>query len=660
MTRKMVLSSGGFLLLILFVSALAYGRWALTLGYFWDDFPIRWILHEYGLPGLQRYYSIDRPFMAWIYGITTTFIDFTPLSSQIFALVWRAISAAALWGLLRQVWPKRADLAGWSALLFTVYPGFSQHYISFVYGHYYLLVAAFFGSLSLTILAVRNPRRFWLYTAGALVLSAINLFCWEYYFLLDVLRPLLVWWVLGEQHLSRKVRLRRILTIWLPYLAVFLAAVYWRTSVLGYQTYQPVFFSELRTAPWDTLLHLLQRVFTDIWRTTGLAWWKSVQTLIENGIGNGSYLGVVGLGAAATAIYFYFQPAPNRSQDFWAIFVTSLAALFLAGGPFWLISIDISLNFSNDRFVLPFLLGGSLITATLASLLPRGFHLPVLVVLVGLSAAQQYHNGYAYRSDWEQARRLFWELSMRVPGLEPHTTLLMNDDAFTYYTDISLSAPLNWLYRPEPAGKMDFMLLYPSIRLGGKIPDLTPGRTIEVDYRSDYFIGSTSQVVVVVYRPPGCFRIVDPEVEVENNAVPEILRKALPLSDERWILPEPTGRIPEDIIGRPPADTWCEVYERADLARQLQDWPAVIQGWERAQASDLEPADPIELLPFVEAYAHAGDWKSALVLSHQAAQPGSQYPSMLCRLWARIERETVVEPEQEEAIRQVRAEFNCE
>ena len=36
--------------------------------------------------------------------MTTALFDFTPLSSHLFALVWRAISGLALWGLLRLVW----------------------------------------------------------------------------------------------------------------------------------------------------------------------------------------------------------------------------------------------------------------------------------------------------------------------------------------------------------------------------------------------------------------------------------------------------------------------------------------------------------------------------------------------------------------------------
>ncbi len=659
MKSPLKLSPSWFPLLILALCAVTFGRWALTLGYFWDDFPIRWIIREYGMAGLRQYYSIDRPFMAWIYQVTTTFINFTPLASQWFAVVWRAVSGATLWWLLRLVWPKRRDLAGWVALLFAFYPGFGQQYVSFVYGHYYLLVAAYFASLGLTVLAVRNPQRFWLYTVGAMLLSAVNLFCWEYYFLLDVLRPLLAWWVLGEQGLTWKKRLGWAVRAWLPCLLVFLGAVYWRSTVLGYQTYQPVFFNGLRLDPMGTLLHLGQRIAHDLWETVGLAWWKAIET-VTAAPGNVWYGVVVLVVAVLAGSFFALQPKQERGRNSASLLLTSLAALVLAGGPFWLINMDINLYFSNDRFVLPFMLGGSLLAAALLSLLPRRVHVPLLAVLVGLSAGVQYQNGYAYRSDWEQARRLLWQLSWRAPGLAPGTTLLMNDDTFTYYTDISLSAALNWVYQPEPANRMEYMLLYPSIRVGGKIPSLEPGQTIAVDYRSDSFTGSTSRVVVMTYQPPGCLRVLDSEVDWGSTALPEVLQQALPLSSTQWISAQGTAALPPETFGALPAGTWCEFYEKADLARQMGDDPAAIQLWESAQAAGLNPQDAVELFPFIEAHARAQRWDTALQLSRDAAQAGPDVAAMTCRLWARIGRDAAPGADRDAAVRQIRAELACE
>ncbi len=648
-----------FPLLALLLCALAYGRWALTLGYIWDDFPIRWIFHEYGLEGLRQYFSVDRPFMPWLYRLTTSLIDFTPLSAHLFALVSRVVSGVALWGLLRLAWPRHKDLAGWAAALFVVYPGFGQQYVSIVYGHFYWLMTAYFASLSLTLLALRYPRRFGWFTAGALVLSAANLFFWEYYFVLDALRPVFIWWALEGAVQGWKPRLRRTIFLWLPYLAVFFAAVYFRSTVLGYQTYQPVFFDHLRSEPVKTLLRLVKRIPLDIFEAVVLAGWKALRT-VGLAFKDGGYWLVVLVSAALAGLFFWQhkERGPSRERLPWLL--TSLAALALAGGPFWLIDLDVNLYFSNDRFVLPFMVGGSMSAALIAAWLPRRVHLPLLALLVGLSAGVQYHNGYAYFADWERARQMLWQLSWRAPGLQPGTTLLMNDNAFTYYTDISLSAALNWVYQPEPSGRMNYMLLYPLTRLGNEISALTSNQAIGVDYRSDHFDGSTSQVLVATYQPPGCFRFIDPAVEAENTAPQEIIRNALPLTRWEWILPQGVSHLPEETFGAPPSGTWCELYEKADLARQVGDWARVVTLWESAQSAELWPLDAVEYLPFVEAYAHSGDWEQALEFSREAARPGSQYPGMVCRLWERIERETFANAERDAALALIRVENDCE
>jgi len=121
-----------------------------------------------------------------------------------------------------------------------------------------------------------------------------------------------------------------------------------------------------------------------------------------------------------------------------------------------------------------------------------------------------------------------------------------------------------------------------------------------------------------------------------------------------------SGQVPQDTFGAPPAETWCEFYEKADLARQLGDWAGAVQAWQGAQAAGLWPQDAVEYMPFIEAYAHSEDWGQSVALSREAAKPGSQYPEMVCRLWARIERETPAGAERDGALGTVRAELNCE
>jgi hypothetical protein len=53
--------------------------------------------------------------------------------------------------------------------------------------------------------------------------------------------------------------------------------------------------------------------------------------------------------------------------------------------------------------------------------------------------------------------------------------------------------------------------------------------------------------------------------------------------------------------------SWCYYYEKADLARQRGDWEEVLSLGAQALEKGFAPQDKIEWLPFLQAYAVAGD-----------------------------------------------------
>ena len=59
-------------------------------------------------------------------------------------------------------------------------------------------------------------------------------------------------------------------------------------------------------------------------------------------------------------------------------------------------------------------------------------------------------------------------------------------------------------------------------------------------------------------------------------------------------------QIPE-IFGAEPPHTWCYYFEKADLARQLQDWQSVLQLEKQAREHGFTPKFGPEYVPFIEA-----------------------------------------------------------
>jgi hypothetical protein len=72
------------------------------------------------------------------------------------------------------------------------------------------------------------------------------------------------------------------------------------------------------------------------------------------------------------------------------------------------------------------------------------------------------------------------------------------------------------------------------------------------------------------------------------------------------------------------------------------------------------PNDPAERLPFIEGFAHRENWSRAIELSEETRAITPAMQPVLCRLWQRIARETLPEPEQAEALQHIREANQCQ
>jgi hypothetical protein len=335
--------------------------------------------------------------------------------------------------------------------------------------------------------------------------------------------------------------------------------------------------------------------------------------------------------------------------------------LLVAGWPFWLTGVPVSLGFPANRATLSFMLGVSLLLAGLLSLLPYRLDWILLAVFVALAAGRQFQWANEFRRDWSAQKDLFWQMTWRAPGLEPGT-IVMIDEELSFYADNSIGAALNWIYAPDNhSSRVDYVLFYPTNRLGGALPSLEPGQPVRYDYLAGQFEGTTSQVVAFSVSSPGCLRVLDPEIDPYNRLIPDdsLLREAARLSNTAFILDEQTARMPE-IYYPEPAHNWCYYFEKADLARQLGNWQEVTELGDIAFKLEDYPDDPLERFVFVEGYAHTGEWDKALEYSQISYKVSKNFVGpLLCRLWDRIDRLVPVSPEKGEFVIQAKTLFVC-
>ena len=644
-------------LLLLIIAILAYGLLIPWLGFYWDDLPMSWIRYELGPEAMTRYFSTNRPVWGLLYQITTRLFPQVPVYWQIFALLWRWLGAVVVWAIAREIWKDKPVFALSVALLFLLYPGFNQQWGSYLYSHFFIVLFSFLLSILLML-----RRR----TILALTFSALNLWMMEYFFPLEFARLGFIWTALREQYPHPRDRIKPTLQQWIPYLAVFGLAVLSRLFIFNNQVYEIGLTSEETSTAGSPLLSLIESVLTSLWTVTVAAWSQvfSAIDLSVHGLRTIAVYAVISLIAFVITMYVLSrQHAMKRSsRDLWYAIGLGIFLLPFAGAPFWLTGLSISLAHPANRFTLPFMLGVSLIIAGLVGLLPsRRPRTLILALLVGLAVGRQFLWSADYLRDWQAQKDLFWQMTWRVPGLQPDTLVLMNEE-LSFYADNSLSAPLNWIYAPDQdADRIDYVLFYPTNRLNSSLPALQPDLPIQYDYIAGQFNGNTSQAVAFYYDPPACLRLLEPDIDAGNRFLlaESLMREASVLSNQNRIFLTENAQMPK--VYRPePEHGWCYYFQRADLARQQEDWSQVVSLGDTAFGLNDHPNNPVERFVFIEGYAHAGQWDRALQLSRESFRVSREYVRpLLCRLWERIERETAGGAEKAETLLEVESLLAC-
>lgn len=648
---------------LLLIAALTYGLFFWQRGFYWDEFPWAWIYFRLGPEMLAKTFSTSRPFWGMIYQLTMPLVGPNPWAWQLLAMVLRWVTALLLWGVLRILFPAHPRPALWASLLFLVYPGMGQHFISMMYSHFYIVLSCYLLSLYLSLLALKNEKRRAVFFIASYVLAAANLLTMEYFYFLEFARVLFFWRALDG---SQKERVRKSVLYFTPYLLIFAGVTVWRTFFFTFQnaSYQYVLFDELHeNFPAGSRL-LVSNILLTFWRTVFEAWLYPILTIGSTGLGplTLTLMLLLLFSVILLAGIYLFRFSPHESDDrnfARQAGLISLALWGLAGGSVWIIGVVPQLNFSMDRFMLPFMMGASLVLACMiAWMRDKCAQAVVLALLVGFAAGRHFRLDENFRRDWRTQQNLFQQMTLRIPALKKGAILLANDFPITYFSDNSLTGALNWIY--SPPGEMNAILYYASFRVGSTLPSAEPGQPHQLYYIGPTFYGNTDDILVVYYQPPGCFRVVDPEVEESNRLLPPALRDVVKYSNQSVILPEKQNQLPPSLYRGEMPRNWCYYFNRAELARQMQDWEGVVEIGKVALTLDDTPNDPLERFVFIEGYAHTGEWQKAVELSRESYRVSKSYVGPpLCKLWSRIERSAPPAPERESALKAARNEFGC-
>ena len=637
---------------ILLLVLLAYGLLAPRMGFYWDDWPFAWLLRFFGPTDFIEAFRPYRPLLGPIFTATTALFGGDPFTWQLVGLATRFLLSLELWLTLQLVWPSQKLNSLWVVLLFTVYPGYQQQWVSFTHVNQELIPLLWLvASFGVTAWAFRNERYKKSLTALALVLQVLGLFSTEYFFGLEILRFFFIAVIVAETWTARKDVLQKAGIQWLPYFVVWALNAAWTYAYhrsAAYNSYNINAFSGLSFTP----LALANEILTTISLSGFVSW---INTFNIFSTIDGTLTQIISLAVfllAASVVFFFMQFTWKRmtssiavKNDGWGLqaALIGLVAIFAGRLPSWAAGLPLKLEFDYDRFMLSIMLGASLFIVGLATLILKDGRRKILIlsVLIGLSTAYQFSVANTFRRDWANQQEFFWQLAWRMPALEEGTVLLTYELPLKYVSDLQVTAPINWMYAPSLAKReLPYALLYVKTRINSPLlPSLQPDTPIQMQYRTVKFSSSTSNSVVIYKDADGCLRVLD---KVYGNAetVPGasyFLLNAIPLSDPGQIQADaPQPIMDETLFGQEPPHGWCYFYEKAELARQQSDWEQVVKLYNQAQKSDLRPAMPAENLPFIEAFALIGKTDTALKLTEQTLKAQKELCPAIRTTWNRV------------------------
>jgi hypothetical protein len=258
--------------------------------------------------------------------------------------------------------------------------------------------------------------------------------------------------------------------------------------------------------------------------------------------------------------------------------------------------------------------------------------------LIALGIGQQFFNANLFRRDWIKQQDILTQLAWRIPAMQPGTLLLTDQLPIDYESDLSLTAPINWMYEPEfRRSLLPYALVFTEKRLGGSLSSFDPRGDVQVYLRTVHFESSTSQAIVFYMPKTGCLRVLSSKMGDEStyNRQSVFLRKAIPLSNPDLIIPTASATAKLPFVDEP-EHTWCYYYAKAELARQQSDWQQVINFYNQAFSLGYKTNDPFELLIFIEAQAMNGNIDAAKKLSEQAMNIDPGIRKGLCQVWKRV------------------------
>ncbi len=642
---------------LLLVMTLALGLLLPELGFYQDDWIYVFFNQSEGAKGIVDFLYYDgHPLSGWLINLSFALLGSKPLYWHIFSLFWRWLAATAVWLILIRIWPQHKDRALVATLLFALHPAFVIQSQALIYSQVWISYFVLAISFYFTVVAVQNPGTFARFLILAILFKLIHAVTDEYTWGTELMRPVLIWLALPQSEDSRSARLKRTILISLPFIAIVIPQFVWRgfiyESPVLYRS-EPLLFNDLLVSPISTLIVLIQKTIPDIVLMLFSSWNRVVEaSYFDFSRPINIYLALVQL-VTTLAVFWYlhrstfFSSATNREQGSWMKQALALGivgmilgmAPSVAAGYFMFEKIPPW----NTRFIFGSLIGVALILSAFFYVIFTSRRAQILVLALAVGALANWHERSAddFRQSWQKQERLYHQLLWRAPSIKPNTAIITSEEILGHMGDYPTTFSINSMYEAKGSKQLPYWFFALSENFEFSVERLRENNSLEEQKANVFFKGDIENIIFLTYEPEKkqCLWVLRPEDATYKDLPGEMKKAALMSKYENISAGERENQLFHEIMEED-RNTWCFYYQKADLARQMRDWAAVVSYWEAASETTYRPENGFEYIPFIEAYAYLGDWEQALALTQQARKTTQGMYLILCPTWQRLEQGT--------------------
>jgi len=638
------------IIFLFFITLASHGLFIPWLGLYGDDWGFLWLSYQARRPELLI--TESRFLLPQLYSLVAQILPPIPVYWHAFFFLIFFFNVLFLWLLLKHIWPDQRKLRLWISLLYALYPGALTSLQPVTFWWIYFQFNLLYGSFILMLKSVLAGRKRVTLIIFSLLLMVGALMFSEYIFFMELVRLPIIFLFIKYHDEKMDKPLSRSFRIYLPYLLTYAFLVIIRIfNQRELSSYYQVDADQFITKPLETIRYFISRFFIDTGKNGLAAWVKPLfdpQMYVNSGFNSLlifiSVAVIVLLGILLVSIAMHHEDH-DRKKSLYLIRL-GIWAVVLANLPFWLGNLEIDVGVGIfSRFSIPAVLGSAMLMVGLLTYL---FKNPLIAsaffsILCGLGMLMHLLTGNLFRKEWEFQNRLYWEMAWRMPGITPGTTFISNVTPLWMVSENTLSAATNWIYMDEepPIPYIDYYLYYDMQKFANEIPE-EPDQEFTLGHYSGIHKGNSSNIIVINHQPPACFMVVNDRWDQYNPDIPVHLREAAVKYAGDLI--DPYGKA-EDSLKQNPIfqdenrSNICFYFHKASLAAEQEDWLAVLDLWNEAHSKGLSPKFASEYIPFIQAFAHLGQYDQAFQLSQDVIDFFKYYRPMVCDFWSEMMKE---------------------